>query len=143
VLLSGDKNTDLCIVSINWVTKQANKHLLGPRYKMLNLVTIDLTCKNTIDTYFLSLNIFFKQYYKQIQNFSPGIYDAILPYRTIYQIGIPFQKSTKIPSQLGPSVKLSIPTPHMQVKSLTIFSKNLTFTYLKYTLILSSKILSA
>jgi hypothetical protein len=51
----------------------------------------------------------------------------------IYQIGIPFLKFTKIPSQLDPYAKLSILTPLIQVKSLTIFSKNSTTSYSKNT----------
>jgi hypothetical protein len=35
VLLPGDKNTGLCIVSKKWVTEQSIKHLHGSDYKLL------------------------------------------------------------------------------------------------------------
>jgi hypothetical protein len=69
VLFPGDKNTGLCIVSINWVTKQSKKHLHGNDYKTLSQAN-----KNS---YFLSLNLLFKQYCNQIKVFLDNLYRAI------------------------------------------------------------------
>jgi hypothetical protein len=73
VLLPGDKNTGLCIVSINWVTEQSKKHLYGNDYKLLSQ-----TNKNT---YFAFLKSLFTQYCNQIKLFSDNLYRTIQPYK--------------------------------------------------------------
>jgi hypothetical protein len=73
ILLLGDKNTGLCIVSIDWVTEQSKQQLYSNGYKLLH--------QTNKKSYFLSLNLLFCQYCNQIKLLPTNLYNTIQPYK--------------------------------------------------------------
>jgi hypothetical protein len=74
-------------VLINWVTEQSKKYLYGTSYKLLP--------QTTKNTYFLTLNLLFKQYFNQIKLFSNSLYNAIQPYKAQLPCWYPIPKIHK------------------------------------------------
>jgi hypothetical protein len=75
--------------SINKVTEQSKKHLHGNGYKTLSQA-------NKV-SYFLSLNLLFKQYCNQIKVFPDNLYRAIQPYKAQLPYLYPIPKIHKNP----------------------------------------------
>jgi hypothetical protein len=89
VLLPGDKNTGLCIVLIDWVTEQSKKQLYDNGYKLLHQVNKE--------SYFLSLNLLFRQYCNQIKLLPTNLYNTIQFYKKQLLCWYPIPKIHKNP----------------------------------------------